>query len=82
MAALIEDLLINWGPMVILLGAWYFFAKRSGTADYKKHVDEMMAVSQEQLVELKAINENLTTLRARLEVLQHSANPANQLSER
>ncbi len=70
MAQLIEKLVINWGPMVLLLCAYYFIARHTGTTDYKKNVNEMMAVSQEQLAELKAINANLTALHAKIETLQ------------
>jgi hypothetical protein len=53
------DLLINWGPMLLVILVWIFFMKKGGALNYPKHVEEVMDVASAQLEEMKATNATL-----------------------
>lgn len=59
------DLLVSWGPMILLIGVWIYFMRKSGAqGQYFDHVRTYMG---EHLAETKRLNANLERIAAVLE---------------
>ncbi len=59
------ETLQEWGPILLFIGVWIFFMRRSG---YMQHVEKMQCTSEDQLTEMRSLNERL----ARIEQLLQS----------
>jgi len=64
----ITETLLEWGPMLLLIGVWIFFMRRYGSMNYKQHLEKMQRTSEDQLAEMRSLNERL----ARIEQLLQS----------
>lgn len=61
------NLLISWGPILVLIGFWIYFIGRSGglkQGDYFEQVSKYMA---EHIAETKQLNTNLERIATALE---------------
>jgi ATP-dependent Zn protease len=65
MTAIWQEILINWGPMLLLIGVWVFFlfAMRNGTARGRK-------LSADQIAEAKRQSDALERIATALEKLK------------
>ena len=62
----IRDLLIGWGPMLLLVAVWIFFVRRSGSMNYRSYVETVTRLAEEQLGEMRQSNERLARIEALL----------------
>jgi hypothetical protein len=59
------ELLVSWGPMLLLIGVWIYFMRKSGAqGQYFEHVRGYMS---EHLTETKRLNANLERIAVALE---------------
>jgi ATP-dependent Zn protease len=59
------DLFVSWGPMLLLIGVWIYFMRKSGSqGQYFEHVRVYMS---EHVAETKRLNANLERIAAILE---------------
>jgi ATP-dependent Zn protease len=59
------ELLVSWAPMLLLIGVWVYFMRRSGSqGQYFEHVRIYMV---EHVAETKRLNANLERIAAILE---------------
>jgi ATP-dependent Zn protease len=58
----INDLLVSWGPMIILIIVWLYFMKKYGKTGYGAYAEKSIKTMEESIVEMKLINEKLNKL--------------------
>jgi ATP-dependent Zn protease len=59
--------LVSWGPMLLLIAAWFYFMRRSGGMRQGQYFDEVRAYMKEHVAETKRLNANLERIAATLE---------------
>jgi ATP-dependent Zn protease len=72
MSTAIFEFLVSWGPMLLLIGVWIFFVRRSGSMNYKQYVETMQRTSEAQLAELRLLNERLARIEQLLQTRKFS----------
>ncbi|PLY06305.1 MAG: hypothetical protein C0622_00950 [Desulfuromonas sp.] len=58
----IFEMIISWGPIILLIVIWAAFVKKSGIGSSKKYMIETTQRLNEQLDEMKKMNENLNRI--------------------
>jgi ATP-dependent Zn protease len=61
------QLFISWGPMILLIGVWLYFMKRSGSIKQGDNMKTMLSYYAENIAEMKRINANLERIAATFE---------------
>ena len=61
------DILISWGPMLLLIGVWIYFIRRSGGMKQGQYFDEVRGYMSEHIAETKRLNSNLERIALTLE---------------
>jgi len=56
--SLIEALL-TWVPVLLLIGIWIYFMRRSGALSQRQYMESTIEVMKEQLSQLKRLSEKL-----------------------
>lgn len=59
---LIFDIVISWGPMLILIAVWILFVTKSGQMQYGEYVETSLDQMNEQLEQTKMLNEKLDVI--------------------
>lgn len=70
------DILISWGPMLLLIGVWLYLARKSGGMKQGKYFDQIQTYLSEHIAETKRLNSNLKRIATALE-----QNPASSTSK-
>ncbi|MBS0307548.1 MAG: hypothetical protein JSS58_01125 [Proteobacteria bacterium] len=65
------DILISWGPMLLLIGVWIYFIRRSGGMKQGLYFEQVRSYMSEHIVETKRLNTNLERIAAVLEANNH-----------
>ncbi len=63
----LSDLLIGWGPMLLLIGVWIYFIRRSGGMKQGQYFEQVRGYMDEHIAETKRINANLERIASALE---------------
>jgi ATP-dependent Zn protease len=58
----INDLLISWGPMIILIIVWLYVMKKYRKTGSGAYAEKSMKTMEESIAEMKLINEKLNKL--------------------
>ncbi len=66
MRTLIE-FLISWGPMLLLIGVWIYFIRRSGGMKQGQYFEQVRSYMSEHIAETKRLNTNLERIASVLE---------------
>lgn len=66
MQTLIE-IAISWGPMILLIGVWVYFIRKSGGMKQSKYLDEYRDYLPQHLKETEKLNSNLERIAIALE---------------
>ena len=61
------EVLSNWGPMLLLIGAWFYLTKKSGGLKQSQYFDDIKVYFAEHLIETRRLNQNLERIAASLE---------------
>ncbi len=56
----IMDVIVSWGPMIILIVVWLYFMKKSGSTGYYTNIEKSLA-------ELKLMNQKIDKIIAIIE---------------
>ncbi|ATA55801.1 hypothetical protein CKY39_23125 [Variovorax boronicumulans] len=64
------ELVISWGPMLLLIGVWIFFMRRSGGLKQGQYIEEVRHYLSDHIVETRRMNANLERIAAALEARQ------------
>ena len=67
MTQTILELLFSWAPFLLLIVIWLYLMRRSGALSQRSFMDAANKRSEEQLSELKRLNEKLDRIAALLE---------------
>ena len=67
MTQTIFELLFTWGPLLLLIAVWVYFMRRSGALSQRCYMDAAGEHMQQQLSELKRVNEKLDRIASLLE---------------
>jgi ATP-dependent Zn protease len=67
MTQTIFELLFTWGPLLLLIAVWVYFMRRSGALSQRRYMDAAGEHMQQQLSELKRVNEKLDRIASLLE---------------
>ena len=71
------SILISWGPMLLLIGVWIYFIRRSGGMKQGQYFEEVRSYMKEHIAETKQLNKNLERIVSALE----ARNSTNQDSK-
>lgn len=63
----VMDILISWGPMLLLIGVWIYFIRRSGGLKQGHYFELVSKYMAEHIAETKQLNKNLERIAAVLE---------------
>jgi hypothetical protein len=63
----LADLVITWAPVLLLIGVWVYFMRRSGGMKQGQHLEQVRTYMSEYLAETKRINANLERIAAALD---------------
>jgi hypothetical protein len=61
------DLVVSWGPMLLLIGVWLYLVRRSGGMKQGQYFEQVRAYMSEHIAETKRLNSNLERIAAVLE---------------
>ena len=67
------DIAISWGPMLLLIGLWIYFIRRSGGMKQGQYFDEVRGYMSEHISETKRLNSNLERIAVALETRNSTA---------
>ena len=67
MTRTVIDVLISWGPMILLIAVWIYFIRRSGAMNQRAYMDAANEHMKQHLSELKQMNEKLGQIATLLE---------------
>lgn len=56
---LIFNILLSWGPMLLLIAVWIFFVTKSGQLKYGEDVETSLAQMNEHMEQTKRLNDKL-----------------------
>lgn len=67
--AVLRDILLSWGPMLLLIGVWIFFMSRSRGSLQKQsdYMDQVRTYVTEHIAETKRMNQTLERIAIALE---------------
>jgi ATP-dependent Zn protease len=74
MSRVFLEFLWSWGPMILLIGVWIYFMRKSGSMKYQSHVQDMIRIAEAQLHEMRATNERLARVETLLAKLPSESN--------
>ena len=61
------QLVISWGPMLLLIGVWIYFMRRSGSMKQGQYLEAVRGYMSEHIAETKRLNANLERIASVLE---------------
>ncbi len=70
MTETVFDLSLTWGPIVLLIAIWVYFMRRSGALNQRGYMDAAREQMEQQLDELKRLNQKLDRIATLLESSQ------------
>ncbi|MES2318052.1 MAG: hypothetical protein V4631_11225 [Pseudomonadota bacterium] len=71
---MITELFISWAPMILLIGVWIYFMRRSGAMKQGNYLDNVKEYMSEHLAETRRLNANLERIAGILESQNTGAN--------
>jgi ATP-dependent Zn protease len=70
------ELVISWAPMLLLIGVWIYFMRRSGGLKQGQYFEEVRNYLSDHIAETRRMNANLERIAAVLEARDTSAGPS------
>ncbi|MGJ7605653.1 hypothetical protein ACSFA7_15040 [Variovorax sp. LT1R20] len=70
------ELVISWAPMLLLIGVWIFFMRRSGGLKQGQYFEEVRNYLSDHIAETRRMNANLERIAAALEARVTPASPS------
>jgi ATP-dependent Zn protease len=70
------ELVISWAPMLLLIGVWIYFMRRSGGLKQGQYFEEVRNYLSDHIAETRRMNANLERIAAVLEARNTPAGPS------
>ncbi|RQO60672.1 hypothetical protein DBV14_06190 [Variovorax sp. KBW07] len=72
------ELVISWAPMLLLIGVWIFFMRRSGGLKQGQYFEEVRNYLTDHIAETRRMNANLERIAAVLEARHTPSGPSTR----